>query len=112
MKADTEKNTLQHNTCEGAFAECSSSGVHLIDILASDQAVVEADSKQLLEQGNECIDAFCENSLGENVYGVTALDRSSVDAKAAQDVEQGNACDTTFCENFAGTNSFNVFTSG
>ena len=77
MKADTEKNTLQHNTCEGAFAECSSSGVHLIDILASDQAVVEADSKQLLEQGNECIDAFCENSLGENNFNVFASGQGS-----------------------------------
>ena len=48
VKSDTEQNTLQHNTCEGAFAECSSSGVHLIDILASDQAVVEADSKRAI----------------------------------------------------------------
>ena len=112
VKADTEQNTFQDNTCEGVFTECFNSGVDLIGIVASDEAIVEADSKQLLKQGDECIDAFCNNAFGENFFTVTALDWASVDSKAAQNSEQGNECSNASCNNSFGANFFNVFSSG
>jgi hypothetical protein len=73
--------------CEGSIVECSNSGFDLIDIFASDEAIIKVDSQQLLEEGNECTNASCSNIFGLNNFALTAPDQGSVDVKAAQDTE-------------------------
>ena len=111
MEAVIEQETFQDNVCEGAFAECINSGIDLIDIFASDQATIEIDSQQQLEQGNECKDmADCENS-GVQALSTFASDQASINSKDDQSIEIGNECQgETSCEN-SGVQGLSTFAS-